>query len=129
MVKYTVLCLNALAKSQNPKKASRHQALMGNCSTYSHIPWLHQSTKWFVISLLWVWISVATREVPVKKKVDMKCIQVNVLKNIARMARRLNVHIMSHKRFRVNLHSAVAWMSTISLLEVTAIGFESTTTL
>ena len=32
---------------------------------------------------------MATREVPVKKKVDMKCIQVNVFKNIARMAGRL----------------------------------------
>ena len=51
---------------------------------------------------------MATREVPVKKKVDMKCIQVNALKNIARMTRRLYVHIMSHKRFRVNLHSVVA---------------------
>ena len=136
MVKYIVLCLNALAKLQNPKKASCHQALMGNCSTYSHILWLYQSTKWFAISLLWVWDSVATREVPVKKKVDMKCIQVNVFKNIARMTRRLYVHIMSHKRFRVNLHSVVAWMSTISLLEtdaisevyVTAMAFESTTT-
>ena len=67
MVKYIVLCLNALAKLQNPKKASRHQASMGNCLTCSHIPW-------FAISLLWVWDSVATIEVPVKEKVDMKCI-------------------------------------------------------
>ena len=51
---------------------------------------------------------MATREVPVKKKVDMKCIQVNVLKNIAKMKRRLYVHIMSHKPFRVNVHSVVA---------------------
>ena len=117
MVKYIVLCLNALAKLQNPKKASRHQALMGNCSTCSHIPWLYQYTKWFAISLLWVWDSVATREEPVKKRLGMKCIQVNVLKNIARMIRRIYVHIMSHKRFRVSLHSVVAWTSTISLLE------------
>ena len=33
------------------------------------------------------------REVPAKKKVDMKCIQVNVLKIIARMTRRLYVLI------------------------------------
>ena len=51
---------------------------------------------------------MATREVPVKKKVDMKCIQVNALKNIARITRRLYVHIMSHERFRVNPHSIVA---------------------
>ena len=51
---------------------------------------------------------MATIDVPVKEKVDMKCIQVNVLKNIARMTRRFYVHIMSHKRFRVNLHSLVA---------------------
>ena len=137
MVKYIVLYLNALAKLQNPNKAWRDQALIGNCSTCSHIAWLYQSTKWLALSLLWVWDAVATREVPIKKKVDMKCIQVNVLKNIARMTRRLYVHIMSHKRFRVNLHSVVAWMSTISLLQtdaiseaqVTVTGFESTITL
>ena len=33
-----VLCLNVLAKLQNPKEASCHPALMGNCSTCSHIP-------------------------------------------------------------------------------------------
>ena len=51
--------------------------------------------------------SGVAREIPVEKKVDMKCIQVNALKNIARMTGRLYV-IMSHKRFRVNLHSVVA---------------------
>ena len=51
---------------------------------------------------------MATREVPVEKKVDMKFIQVNVLKNIVRMKRRVYVLIMSHTRFRVNLHSVVA---------------------
>ena len=117
MVKYIVLCLNALAKLQNPKKASRHQALMGNCSTCSHIPWLYQYTKWFAISLLWVWDSVAMREEPVNKRLAMNSIQVSVLKNIVRMTRRIYVHIMSHKRFRVNLHSVVVWMSTFSLLE------------
>ena len=50
-----------------------------------------------------------TRELPVEKKVDMKCIQVNVLKNIVRMtSMRLYVLIMSHTCFRVNLHSVVA---------------------
>ena len=115
------ICLNALAKLQNQKKASHHQALMGNCSTCSHISWLYQYTKWFAINSLWVWESVAAREGPIKKKVDMKCIQVNVLKNKARMARRLYIHIMSHKRFTFNLHSVIAWMSTISLLKTDAI--------
>ena len=43
--KYIVLCLNALAKLQNLKGASRHPALMGNCSTCSHMPWHYQSTN------------------------------------------------------------------------------------
>ena len=52
--------------------------------------------------------SGVAREIPVERKVDMKCIQVNALKNIARTTGRLYVLIMSHKRFRVNLHSVVA---------------------
>ena len=51
---------------------------------------------------------MATREVSVDKKVDLKFIQVTLLKNIARMTRRLYVLVMSHARFRVNLHSVVA---------------------
>ena len=51
---------------------------------------------------------MATREVSVDKKPDFKSVQVNVLKNIARMTRRLYVLVMSHTRFRVNLHSVVA---------------------
>ena len=43
--------------------------------------------------------SVATRDVPLAKKVDMKCMPVNVLKNIARMTRTLCVLIMSHTHF------------------------------
>ena len=108
MSRYTALCLNALAKLQNPREASRHPTLMGNCSTCSHMLLLYQSTKWFIISpfeMVWVaWDSVTTRELPVEKKVDMKFMQVNVLKDIARMTRRLYVLIMSHTRFRVNLH-------------------------
>ena len=115
MTKCIVLCLNALAKLQNLKEASHHPALMGNCPTCSHIPWPYQSTKWFVISLFQVvcdvWDSVATREVSVDKKVDLKFIQANVLKNIARMTRRLYVLVMSHTRFTVNLYSVITWMS------------------
>ena len=51
---------------------------------------------------------MATRDLPLAKNVDMKCMQVNVLKSIARITRRLCVLIMSHTHFRVNLHSAVA---------------------
>ena len=54
---------------------------------------------------------MALRGVPFEKKVDMKCMQVNVLKNIARMTRRLYALIMSHTCFRVSLHSVVARMS------------------
>ena len=79
---------------------------------------------------------MATRDVPLAKKVDIDCMQVNVLKNIARMARRLCVLIMSYTHFRVNLHSVVARLLRNSLIEtdaisevyVTATGFESKTT-
>ena len=110
--KYIVLCLSALAKSQNARGAFHHPALMGNCPTCSHMPWPYQSTKWFVISpsqvMCGAWDSVASKEVPLEKKVDTKCMQVNVLKNIARMTRRLYVLIMPHTRFKLNLHSVVA---------------------
>ena len=54
-----------------------------------------------------------------EKKVDMKCMLVNVLKNTAR--RLISCLIMSHTCFRVNLHSVVSWMSRNSLLETDAI--------
>ena len=113
---------------------SRHPVLMGNCPTCSHMPWPYQSTKWFFISPIHVirgtWDSVATSSMPLEKKVDMKCMRVNVLKNIARVTRRLCVFIMSHTHFRLNLHSVVAWMwrntlldrDAISEVEVTATG-------
>ena len=64
---------------------------------------------------------MATREVSVDKKVDLKFIQVTLLKNIARMTRRFYVLVMSHARFRVNLHSVVACMSRNSFLKTDAI--------
>ena len=68
-----VLYLNALSKLQNPKEASRHPALMGNCWTCSHMSWYFQSTKWFVISpfqvMCEVCYSVTTIEVPIENKV------------------------------------------------------------
>ena len=51
---------------------------------------------------------MATREVSVDKKVDLKFIQVNVVKNLGRTTKRLYVLVMSRTRFRVNLHSVVA---------------------
>ena len=123
--KSIVLCLNALAQLKNAMSASWHPALMGNCPTCSRIPWPYQSTKWFVISPFQVVCracdSVATREVPLEKKVDMKYMQVNVLKNITRIKRRFCLLIMSLTHFRLNLHSVVAWMSRNALFETDAI--------
>ena len=79
---------------------------------------------------------MATSNVPLEKKVDMKCLRVNLFKNTARVTGKLCVFIMSHTHFRVNVYSVVAWMSRSSLLETDAIteakvagtGFEPTTT-
>ena len=113
----------------------------GQLPDLHHMPWPYQSTKWFVVvSPLYVvrgtWDSVATSNMPLEKKVDMKCMRVNVLKNIAMVTRTLCTFIMSHTHFRVNLHSAVGWMWRSSLLETDAIsdaevaatGVEPTTT-
>ena len=51
---------------------------------------------------------MATSNIPLEKKVDMKCMRVNVLKSMARVTRRLCVFIMLHMHFRVNLLSVVA---------------------
>ena len=66
--------------------------------------WPYQSTEWFVISPFQVvckaWYSVATREVPLEKKVDTKYIQVNVLRNIASMTKRgddILIHYIGRK--------------------------------
>ena len=54
--------------------------------------WPYESTKWFIISPLQVVCrasdSVATRGVPLEKKVDTKYMQANVLRNIASMTKR-----------------------------------------
>ena len=42
-----------------------------------------------------------------EKKVDLKCMELNALKNIARMTRRLCALIMSHTHFKVNLRFVV----------------------
>ena len=51
---------------------------------------------------------MVTGGVSADKKVDLKFIQVTLHKIITRMARRLYVFVMSHARFRGNLHSVVA---------------------
>ena len=51
---------------------------------------------------------MATREMPLEKKVDVKYMQVNVLKNIASITRTLHVFIMPKTRFRLKLHSVTA---------------------
>ena len=88
---YIVLCWNALAKLQNARIASHHPALVGNCPTFSHVPWTYQSTKWFFISMFHLvfgaWDSVVMREVPFEQKIYMKCMYVNALKNLAKMTR------------------------------------------
>ena len=109
---HKVLCLNALAKQQNAKGALRHPALMVNYSTFSFMPWPYQSingllsvrSRWFAgHEILWP----RERCLCLEKKVDMKCMQLNALKNIAMMTRRLCILITSHVHFRVNLHSVV----------------------
>ena len=70
---------------------------MDNCPTCSHMPWSYQSTKWFVISPLHVvrgtWDSVTTSNMSLEKKVDMKCIQVNVLSKGEKETVFLSCHI------------------------------------
>ena len=124
-VKYIILYLNALTKLQNARGGSCHPPLMDNCPSCNHMPWPFQSTEWFVISpfqvmcghdILWP----QERCLLGWKLTGNVCMQVNVLKNIAWMTRRLCVLIMSHMCFRVNLQSGVAWMSRNSLLETDA---------
>ena len=86
MTKCIVLCLNAFTKLQNLKEASHHRALMGNYLTCSHMPWPYQSTKWFVVSTR---CCAMYEIVSIDKKIDLKFIQIKILKNIARMTRRL----------------------------------------
>ena len=112
-------CFDGLWKVKvNARGGSCHLVLMDNCPTCSHMPWPYQATKWLAISSYQVvcgaWDSVALREVPLEKKVDMKCMQVNLLNNISRMTTRLYVLIMPHTRFILNLHFVVAWMSRTS---------------
>ena len=78
--KYIVLCVNALAKYQNARGASRHLVFMVNYRTFSFMPWPYQ----FINRLLSVCSrSCAGHEILwprerclcLEKKVDMKCMQ------------------------------------------------------
>ena len=53
--------------------------------------WPYQPTEWFVISpfqLVHGMRSVATKDLPLEKKVDTKYMQVNLLRNIVRVKKR-----------------------------------------
>ena len=69
------IVLTALAKLQSRRGASRHPTLTGNCPGCNYIRWPCQSTNWFVVSpfhvLCGAWDTVATREVPLEKKVNI----------------------------------------------------------
>ena len=86
-----ILCLNALATLQNARRASCQPVLMGNCPTCLYV--LALSVYWMVsyqsVQVVFrAWDCVAKREVPLGKKVDMKYMQVNVLRNKSSMTKR-----------------------------------------
>ena len=89
---YTVLCLNTLAEFRTPREAFSHPALMGNGPTCNRRSYPYQPSEWFTGSLSQVEClachAVATRKVPHEKNVDLKSMQVNILKCVKRMERR-----------------------------------------
>ena len=96
---YVVLCLNASPKLLNLREASRLLALIGICLTWSHMFYSYQSSEVTCLTpinpvnsplqVMWgTWDSVATREVPLEKNVELKCMQVNVLKSVTRIKKR-----------------------------------------
>ena len=113
--------LNPADKFQDASGASCHTALICKCPTCSHMSYLSPiSPPNGLVSLLVCsrWCAgheILWERVLLEKKVDMKCMLVNVLKNTAR--RLISCLVMSHACFRVNLHSVVSWMSRNSLLE------------
>ena len=124
--KFITSCLDALAELRNTRGASRYAALMGNYPTFSYM--LGPTNR--LNDLLSVRCRCCTgheilwpreRSLCLQKKVEMKCMQLNALKNIARMTRSVCVLVISHTHFRVNLHSVVAWISRNSLLKTGAI--------
>ena len=122
--KHIGLFLNALVKLQNATGGPRHPTLMSNCPTY--MPWPYQPTKWFVISLLQIVWEESWYEMYAVKRTQ----------KYSEDSKILCILIMPHTHFRVNLYSAVAWMSRNSLLKtdatsevwVTVMGLEPTTT-
>ena len=71
--------------------ASSHPAL-DNCPIFSDMLWPYQPTERFGIGpfqvLYKTWDSVATRDAPLEKKVEIKHMMVSVLKNIVSMTKR-----------------------------------------
>ena len=69
------IVLTALAKLQSTRRASRHPTLTDKWPGCNYIRWPCQSTNWFSVSpfhvLCGAWDSVATREVPLEKKVNI----------------------------------------------------------
>ena len=69
------IVLTALAKLQSTRGASRHPTLTGKWPGCNYIRWPCQSTNWLSVSpfhvLCGAWDSVATREVPLEKKVNI----------------------------------------------------------
>ena len=64
---------------------------MGNCPTCNYMARPYQSTKWVCYQSIPGGVQgmrVVTRVVLLEKKVDMKNMQVNVLRNIVRMTKR-----------------------------------------
>ena len=125
---YRVPFLNTWAKLQNTRRASRHPALMGNCRLVV-LRWPYQSTKWFVISLFQIvcrtWDCIATREVPLEKNVDMKCIQV---KRTQKYSEDDKILIMLNTLFKVNLSTnSLLKTNATSEVQVNVMVFETTT--
>ena len=89
--KYIVLCSNALAKWQNATGTSHHPNLMDNCPTCNGMARPYQSTERLAVSPFQVkcttWNSVAMRVVLLEKNIDMKYMEVNILRNIARVTK------------------------------------------
>ena len=76
-------------KFQNARGASSHPAFVDIFWTCSHRVYPYQSSEWIVITLLHEMFKtrdfVAIREVPLEKNVELKCMQVNILKSVKRM--------------------------------------------
>ena len=90
--KYTALCLNALAKLQNARVASRHPALIDNYPTW--VTFCGLSIHWMVCyqsvpAGVWGMRFCGQYRDASEKKVGVIYKQINVLKNIARKTKKV----------------------------------------